>query len=256
MATGSQKAPQKRSRNSSKKPVREPAKQPSRRPREIVAAWSTAKKIVAGVVAICAGLTTVVGAIKLGAEAYAWYQNSQDEPSAFSRTPNLGLQIWQHGKQVPMSDEAHSSGRNVVSINMLADPFEIWFPTSSSEGDGLRVCAWRDDSVFSLRSEMPMDSTRFFYLGSGMAMADYANGLIWQSLEAHNYFVENRIEPAGVDGYSKVYLSRIGPPGPPEEAVSLSDGTVEHLYLVALIDHDRDRIVDFNDYEYLSLSFE
>ncbi len=154
-----------------------------------------------------------------------------------------------------MSDEVHSSGRDLVVMHMRADPFEIWFPTLSNEDDGLRVCAWKDDSVFSLQSEMQMDSTRCFSLGTGMAMAEYANGLIWQTPEAHNYFLQNRIEPAGVDGYSKVYLSRIGEPGPSEEAIPLHDGSIEHLYLVTLIDRDGDRIVDSSDYEYLSLSF-
>jgi hypothetical protein len=252
-AMGSSKAPPRRSQGgASKMRAKKPEKQPPSRVRDIIGAWSTTKKILAGIVAICAGVSTIGGAVKLGVEGYDWYQARQEEPSAFSRTPNLGLQFWQNGKQIPMADEALSDAERQVVVTMRPDPFELWFPSLKNDA-ALQVCAWHDDSIFTLDSELSMDSTRCFAAGTGMATAAYADGSLVQAVDGHNYYAGERVEAAGVDGYSKIYVSRTG--SAYGEMDPLSGAAVEDLYVVAVIDRDQDRVLDPGEYEYLALSF-
>jgi hypothetical protein len=92
--------------------------------------WSRATRILAGLVAVCTGITGVAGAVKLGAEVYQSFEKRNEPPTAFDRTPVMGLQFWQDGAQRRMDDEP-AAGDKVIVVEMAPRPFEIWFPSGS-----------------------------------------------------------------------------------------------------------------------------
>src|SRR5215218_10597302 len=136
--------------------------------------WSRATRVLAGVVAVCTGITGVAGAVKLGVEVYQSVEKRNEPVTAFDRTPIMGLQFWQDGSQRRMDDDA-SSGDKVVVVDMAPRPFEVWFPSHSMKQPELRVCAWTDDSVFDVEWDEPLDTTPCFGPGHGLATTTYAD---------------------------------------------------------------------------------
>ena len=198
--------------------------------------------VVGALVAIATGIAAFTGGLR-----QAW-DHFFDEPADFLRTPVLGLQVWQDGKQVDLVDGS-TGERDLVVVELARDPFELWLPEAMAE-DGLAVCAWTDDSVFDLAGGEHRDETRCLTGGSGIADYEHASGRLYLDREGFNYLVGERVQRASDEEFVRAYFARtLGPDG--DAAVGAGGNS---LYLTAFAD-DGDDVVEAGEFEYLRLDF-
>jgi hypothetical protein len=151
-----------------------------------------------------AGVTAVVAIIGVIVAILAWLHpfssdaNVKDE--GLARTPNLGLEIYQDSKRVPLHPQS-----NHVKASLASRRFEIRFATLQ-ENQGIHICAWTDDSVFQMSNLF--DPGQCFGYGSGVADSNAGSEDLFVGQHGHNYLVNSRIAPAG-DGFQTIYIANI-----------------------------------------------
>jgi hypothetical protein len=212
--------------------------------------WSRATRILAGVVAVCTGITGIAGAVKLGAEVYQSFEKRNEARRPPRPDAGHGVAVLARRAQRPMDDEP-ATGDKVIVVEMAPRPFEIWFPSRSMDEPQLRVCAWTDDSVFDVEPDQPLETTRCFGPGHGVATTTYSDGTLYLNPEGFNYFIGTRIQPADRTDYWKVYISRTSRIQDPPVALTELDSD---LYLTALVDYDQDGLADFDEFEFFHLA--
>ena len=99
--------------------------------------------------------------MKLGAEVYQSFEKRNEPPTAFDRTPVMGLQFWQDGAQRRMDDEP-AAGDKVIVVEMAPRPFEIWFPSGSMDEPQLRVLNPEGFNYFIGTRIQPADRTDYW----------------------------------------------------------------------------------------------
>ena len=160
------------------------------------------------------------------------------------RSPNLGLEIWQDGKECPMFMIDWATSK--IRVVLRPGPFEIRCPTLKGS---LKICAWTDDSIFGEIApgkkieEVP-------YLSPGTGMADSAAGTARLQLEnrAHNELDESRRRSIS-DRQDSVYIS------------SLVQGETAvtgwpTLYLVVFSDRDQNNEITGDEFDRIVLEFQ
>ncbi|GAA3184548.1 serine/threonine-protein kinase [Nonomuraea roseoviolacea] len=121
-----------------------------------------------------------------------------------SRTPRLGLEVWQDGAASPLS--LSDLDKPVTTVAMKRSPFELRFPTLKKD-EALQVCAWTDDSVFSISDGGKVADHPCFRPGTGIADYEYGSGRLYLDNEGHNYLIGTRVShQSGTQ--DKVYVSR------------------------------------------------
>jgi hypothetical protein len=163
------------------------------------------------------------------------------------RSPSLGLQFWQGGQLAVMS--LQSANQDIVQVSMTKAPFEIWFPRHSAS-TAVQVCAWTDNSIFTMPADGDLSATAF---GEGRGLADYAygSGVLFLDNQAHNYWIDTRIEHASAD-MDRVYISTIWIKGDQGTGIPISQST-GNLYLAVFVDLNGDKKAEVGEYEYVVL---
>ncbi|MEV6964611.1 hypothetical protein AB0M47_05800 [Hamadaea sp. NPDC051192] len=80
-----------------------------------------------------------------------------------------------------------------------------------------------------------------------MADSDRGSGRLNLVDVRNNYFVDTRIQPYSAD-LGQIYISTIA-------ARREAPGATGDVYLTVFVDQDRDKVVDFGEYEYLVLDY-
>jgi hypothetical protein len=159
------------------------------------------------------------------------------------RSPQLGLEFWQHDKECPMFiiDYATSKSRVVLKPG----PFEIRCPRFKGS---LQICAWIDDSIFAeIAAGRKLEDVT--YLSPGTGMADSAVGTPRLQLEnqAHNELDESRRRPIS-ERQDSIYISSLL-----QGETALSDWPT--LYLVVFADLDQNSAITTDEFDRIVLEF-
>jgi predicted Ser/Thr protein kinase len=167
------------------------------------------------------------------------------------RTPRLGLEFWQNGAQDGM--EFGTRGANeVVTATMRAAPFELRFPKQPA-GVPVQVCAWTDDSVFSVENGASASTSPYFGPGTGIADYEYGSGTLYLNDEGHNHFVDTRIAAQSATE-DKVYVAQTWFQ---QKTTPLAERKGD-LYLTVFIDKNKDgkfEVTNPAEYEFVVLHF-
>jgi hypothetical protein len=214
---------------------------------------SGTKRVLAGAVAVAAGIVALWGAFKAIDEALNRYSEwrEDDTPSQLTVTPSLGLQVWQDDAQNAMflADEGSDP---LVRVPMDARPFQIRVPRQPDDV-GIGVGAWPDASILRLQPGESTEATQFGP-GKGGAAFVFGGGNLTLTTEANNYFIGDRLESEG--DRDAIFVSTFTDPALPEpEQVSPVTDQEEDVYVVVYIDKNSDEIVDVGEYEYMLLDF-
>ncbi|MFI6902266.1 serine/threonine-protein kinase [Nonomuraea sp. NPDC050394] len=166
-----------------------------------------------------------------------------------TRSPRLGLEVWQDDKPVALSLDDLDSPVTVAQLR--AAPFELRFP-KLAEGRALQVCAWTDKSVFSIEDGAKVDSHPCFRPGTGVADYEYGSGTLYlNNNDGHNYLAGNRVAAQSAT-QDKVFVSKVFRDGADTPLAGFG-GT---LYLAAFIDLNGDKAfkrAGEGEYDYLTL---
>ncbi|MBN6057241.1 protein kinase, partial [Nonomuraea sp. RK-328] len=167
-----------------------------------------------------------------------------------SRTPRLGLEVWQDGAASPLS--LSDLDRPVTTADMKRTPFELRFPTLKKD-EALQVCAWTDDSVFSITGGGKVADHPCFRPGTGIADYEYGSGRLYLNNEGHNYLIGTRVSHQS-DTQDKVFVSRFFRD---KADTSVADQRRD-VYLTVFRDLDGDgtfKRAGEGEYEYMVLHF-
>jgi hypothetical protein len=203
--------------------------------------------VVAAVLAVAAGTSTVWGGVQAVEAAKHQWDKWRSQPTELIVTPHLGLQVWQNDTQNKMFFD--NRGDDVVRIPMKSRPFTLRLP-KRPHSLGIHLTAWTDDSIFVVKEGNP-ERTPFFSPGTGMADTEYGSGSLGLTNKAHNYFAGDRIASASNidDG---AFVSTISE-GTPETKRTPLTHWHRDLFLVAWIDKNKNNLIDRGEYEYLRL---
>lgn len=231
---------------------------PGARRRRVTArwrSWGIVTKVVTAVLAVCTALATIAGGVEALTGWISAAKERFDEPPDFLRTPRLGLQVWQGGEQVDLTDGS-TGGEPLVVVALEAEPFELWMSDQLAT-EGLALCAWTDDVVFELTGGQHRDETQCLASGHGMADDEYASGRLYLDPENFNYLIGQRLQGTSDDGLQRAYFARTHWAVEDERADDVApigeDGG--SLYLTAWSDRNQDDVVDGGEFEFLRLDF-
>ncbi|MER7502215.1 protein kinase [Nonomuraea pusilla] len=165
-------------------------------------------------------------------------------------TPRLGLEVWQGGKAVPLA--LTDTEGPVTTATLAAAPLELRFPKLAKDR-ALQICAWTDDSVFSIKDGGKTDDQPCFAPGTGIADYERGSGTLYLNREGHNYLIGGRVEHLS-GTQDKVFFSSVFKDGS-STPLSRQQGD---LYLAAFVDLNGDgrfKRAGEGEYEYLVLHF-
>jgi predicted Ser/Thr protein kinase len=166
-----------------------------------------------------------------------------------ARTPRLGLEFWQDGAARPLSF-TDAGDRAVTTVALGRRPFELHFPTLPKD-TALQVCAWTDDSVFSLKGGLKVADLPCFRPGTGLADYEYGSGTLFLNDQGHNHLVGTRVVKHD-DARDKVLFSTVFQDG---ESTPITERRAD-IYLALFIDLNGDGTVgQTGEYEYAVLTF-
>ena len=164
------------------------------------------------------------------------------------RSPWLGLEIWQNGTRNDMFVVGETIDRK-VRVPMTSAPFEIRFPKQPASV-AVEICAWNDDSIFTLQTGVNVDDIPFFAPWTGLADTIFGSGQLFLDNQGHNHLVGPRIQPHS-DTQSKVFYSSIRY----QEQVTPLQLQEDNIYLTIFLNKQVANVVDFDEYEYVVLEF-
>jgi len=171
--------------------------------------------------------------------------------SGLLRTPRLGLEFWQNGAQDGM-EFGTRAGKDVVTATMRAAPFELRFPKQPKDV-AIQVCAWTDDSIFSVEDGAAVSTSPYFRPGTGVADYEYGSGTLFLNDEGHNHFVDTRIAAQSASE-DKVYVAQTWLQ---QKATPLTQRKGD-VYLTVFIDKNKDGTFELTgpaEYEFVVLHF-
>jgi hypothetical protein len=159
-------------------------------------------------VAIAAGIVAIAGAFKVLAGIVTWWRRRREAShvSELLRTPHLGLQLWQDGREVPLRLQTND-GKDIVEATLGRSPFEIWFPRLGGD-NAFQVCTWWDESIFRLPEQGTVEDTPMFAAGHGAADFEYGGGALFVAKDANAYLTGTRMARAS-DDMDKFYVSTV-----------------------------------------------
>ncbi|GLU48536.1 hypothetical protein [Nocardiopsis ansamitocini] len=224
----------------------------------------TALVVVFAVVA-CAGAVAAIyaivasggqGAVGESASAPVTPEPSQQEqpgqggPDGLPRTPRLGIEVVQSGTTVGVAADAGSGDSRTSQVALERLPFELRVPDLDEETP-VRICAWTDDSVFSLDSDTELEDVLCMAPGTGAADTEYSSGILFLGTDRHNHLVGTRLRDTP-DGARAAYYDTVHDAR--DRAVPIADWE-DDLYLAVVVDRDADEAIGNSEYEYLALGF-
>jgi hypothetical protein len=207
-------------------------------------AESTAARGPLGWVAAHKLIAIIVAAVVLagGATAFLLTQVSGDKRPP--HTPNLGIEFWQVRKADKVST---SGGRSTVKLSQ--GPFVLRFPVVPID-NGPRICAWTDDSVFTLKAGSTMDQYPCFKPGSVLPTPSVGATDLILSTTGHNNLVGDRL--VEVDGdYDQVSIASLYRAGADDAPL----GWATDVYLAVFLDKNRNNIIDKGEFDFVVLDF-
>jgi hypothetical protein len=165
---------------------------PSRNRRPIIA-WATAGAAVAALIGLVVWLT-VFESNRTAAPSnpVANQSGPGNVPQTVTRTPILGLQFWQNGAAATMSPNWQRGATIVTTVYLKPGPFELRFPKASPD-NGIGICAWTDNSIFSIQDGTPVASNQYFGDGRGFADTEYGSGTLFVDNQGFNYLAGHRV---------------------------------------------------------------
>lgn len=172
---------------------------------------------------------------------------------AIARTPWLGLQLWQNDERILFAQLPADgrSSQDVVSASLSSSLFYLRMPRLADDV-AMQLCAWTDDSIFSLSRGQAIEEIPFFRPGTAMADTTAGSGSLLLDDHGNHYLVGSRLEPLDADQH-QVAISTIQ---------ERTDTGIDDLprpwgrvFLTALVDANRNGVVDTGEYEYLILDF-
>ncbi|MEV1247485.1 serine/threonine-protein kinase [Nonomuraea sp. NPDC049750] len=167
-----------------------------------------------------------------------------------ARSPRLGLEFWQDNVAGPMA--ISDLDRPVTTVTMKRRPFELRFPTLPKD-TAAQVCAWTDDSVFSVDDGGKVADHPCFKPGTGIADYEHGSGTLYLNNRGHNYLIGDRVGHSSASQDS-VLFSTVFKDG----ASTLLAAQQKDLYLTVFIDLDGDgtfKRASPGEYEYVILHF-
>jgi len=226
--------------------------------------WGTLAGKATALIAILASIASIVAAVPIVASYFR-----TDPPrvvTELQRTPELGLEFWEGGtdNQYPMTTEnrkeADDTTMRIIHVTAKSAPFEIRFPTiSSDDRAGMHICAWTDDSIFNVK-----DGTDFsdwsdgnmeafdspFVPAKGIANTTSGNAVLPLTNKYNSYWVEDRVDRVS-DTKDRIFISKASGKG----SEGLLADRKENLYMTFWMDRDRSNSIEFGEYEYIAMSF-
>ncbi|MFG1964640.1 serine/threonine protein kinase [Nonomuraea sp. NPDC049028] len=167
-----------------------------------------------------------------------------------ARSPRLGLEFWQDNVASPMA--ISDLDRPVTTVTMKRRPFELRFPTLPKD-TAAQVCAWTDDSVFSVDDGGKVADHPCFRPGTGIADYEHGSGTLYLNNRGHNYLIGDRVGHSSASQDS-VLFSTVFKDG----ASTLLAAQQKDLYLTVFIDLNGDgtfKRASPGEYEYVILRF-
>ncbi|MEU8148305.1 protein kinase [Nonomuraea sp. NPDC048901] len=167
-----------------------------------------------------------------------------------ARSPRLGLEFWQNNVASPMA--ISDLDRPVTTVTMKRRPFELRFPALPKD-TAAQVCAWTDDSVFSVDDGGKVADHPCFRPGTGIADYEHGSGTLYLNNRGHNYLIGDRVGHSSASQDS-VLFSTVFKDG----ASTLLAAQQKDLYLTVFIDLNGDgtfKRASPGEYEYVILHF-
>ncbi|GAB3973260.1 hypothetical protein GCM10029978_052210 [Actinoallomurus acanthiterrae] len=169
-----------------------------------------------------------------------------------TRSPRLGLEFWQDGRPSP-TVFGQRGGKDVVTVTLRPAPFEFRFPKPPDDV-AVQMCAWTDDSIFSLRDGESVQDVPFYRLGTGIADYEYGSGTLYLNKEGHNYLGGTRVQALSATE-DKVYFAQTWI----EKQATPLQQRRDDIFLTVFIDKNKDqklKLAGPGEYEYVILRFQ
>jgi len=196
--------------------------------------WLAAHKVLAIIVAV-----VVLGAA--GAAVFVLRGRGDNSPP---HTTNLHIEFW----QVQTADKVASGGGH-STVTLTQAPFRMRFPVVPID-NGPRICAWTDDSIFTLKAGTSMDQYPCLKPGSALPTPSVGATDLILAQDGHNNLVGDRL--VEVDGgYDQVSIASIIRGGADDEPV----GWTTDIYLAIFLDKNKNNIIDKGEYDFVLLNF-
>lgn len=167
----------------------------------------------------------------------------------YFHSPWLGIEIYQGKNKVDMVSQGSYADANIL-VKMEPKPFMLRIP-KNSENDVVQINLWVDDSTFKMvHSGLKTEEVPFYTPGTGIAGARFSIPVLYIDNEAHNYFIDSRLE-----NFS-----------PTQHGISVSKFDMNNneyhvseqkdpLYMIVFMDLNKNHIIDPHEVEYFILNF-
>ncbi len=127
-----------------------------------------------------------------------------------ARTPVLGLEFMQDGVKVRLEDlpwKLENESTYFTRVKLKSAAFEISVP-SLKKDTAVQICAWRTPQFFFGSPVANGISIPCLEQGTGLAAAEYGDGILWITNYGHNYLSPSRMEQRE-DGSSRILFSQV-----------------------------------------------
>ena len=166
------------------------------------------------------------------------------------RSPWLGLEVWQNNTANDMFTVGESIERK-VRVSMTSAPFEIRWP-KQDPSVAVEICAWTDDSIFSLQPGDNVENHPIFSQLRAMANTPFGTGVLGLRNDAYNHLIGTRIQTHSAT-QDKVFYSAVryqGQTTPLQQRLQR-----DNIYLTVFMNKQVANVIDFDEYEYIVLEF-
>jgi hypothetical protein len=207
---------------------------------------------------------TVLAIVTLLAAGFAFYKfagggarlGSRPSPSAIPenanpvgeelmRTPELGLEFWQHDQKNLMF--ATQGEKPIIRVFLKRAPFEIRCPHFE---DAVEICAWSDASIFdAIDVGKKLEDIPYFSPGTGRADTQFGSAALGLSNLSHHEIVPDRRRVISGQQDS-IFFSSVHNV---EDGKKLTDWPT--VYLVVFVGLNQSDKINSNEYECLILDF-
>lgn len=207
--------------------------------------------------------------------AIDWYSHHTQQTTQLEHTPNLGVSFWQDGAPAYMADTSDYTKDLTphITVTLQSDGFEMHFPDTNNNQDGLMVNAWTTAANFAVQKDTDTAGTSTasfdspFHVGKALANTNHTDGVLYLNKDAYNYYDSERAD-TNDNNTLKVYFSRFDLPVPthytsmPDKIYTTSPATSHdikswksNIYLTLWRDSNGDNIINGDEYEYVTLQF-
>jgi len=159
------------------------------------------------------------------------------------RTPELGLEFWQHDEKNLMF--ATQGEKRITRVLLKRAPFEIRCPHFEA---AVQICAWSDASVFdAIFAAKKLQDIPYFTPGTGMADTVFGSATLELTNSGHHHFVPERRRVISSQQDS-IFFSSLT-----KDGNKVTDWPT--VYLVVFVNLNQADEIDPNEYECLILDF-